>query len=85
MIINNKRCSHCTGCRIWISLFKKKFHQIHYFFVVLCFWCVSVMYVPAAFLDLHRASYSQSKEEMEIHMSAAVQHRHSQNLPFKPL
>ncbi|XP_068077317.2 multiple PDZ domain protein isoform X1 [Danio rerio] len=46
---------------------------------------LSVMYVPAAFLDLHRASYSKSKEEMEIHTPAAVQHRHSQNLPFKPL
>ncbi|XP_051720300.1 multiple PDZ domain protein [Ctenopharyngodon idella] len=46
---------------------------------------LSVMYVPAAFLDMHRASYAQSKEEMEIHRTATVQSRHSQNLPFKPL
>ncbi|XP_048053628.1 multiple PDZ domain protein isoform X3 [Megalobrama amblycephala] len=46
---------------------------------------LSVMYVPAAFLDMHRASYTQSKEEMEIHRTASVQSRHSQNLPFKPL
>ncbi|XP_067297805.1 multiple PDZ domain protein [Pseudorasbora parva] len=46
---------------------------------------LSVMYVPAAFLDMHRASYAQSKEEMEIHRTATVQSRHLQNLPFKPL
>ncbi|KAK7166395.1 hypothetical protein R3I93_006231 [Phoxinus phoxinus] len=46
---------------------------------------LSVMYVPAAFLDMHRASYAQSKEEMEIHRTATVQSRLSQNLPFEPL
>ncbi|XP_026127721.1 multiple PDZ domain protein-like [Carassius auratus] len=46
---------------------------------------LSVMYVPAAFLDMHRASYSQSKEEIETHRTASVQPKHSQNLPFKPL
>ncbi|XP_052411425.1 multiple PDZ domain protein [Carassius gibelio] len=46
---------------------------------------LSVTYVPAAFLDMHRASYSQSKEEIETHRTATVQPKHLQNLPFKPL
>ncbi|XP_016430603.1 multiple PDZ domain protein-like isoform X1 [Sinocyclocheilus rhinocerous] len=46
---------------------------------------LSVTYIPAAFLDMHRASYGQSKEEMETYSTATVQPKHSQNLPFKPL
>ncbi|XP_058624335.1 multiple PDZ domain protein [Onychostoma macrolepis] len=46
---------------------------------------LSVTYVPAAFLDMHRASYAPSKEEIEIHRTATVQPKHSQKLPFKPL
>ncbi|RXN25559.1 multiple PDZ domain -like protein [Labeo rohita] len=46
---------------------------------------LSVTYVPAAFLDMHRASHAQSKEEMEKHRTTTVQPKHSQNLPFKPL
>ncbi|XP_052400914.1 multiple PDZ domain protein-like [Carassius gibelio] len=46
---------------------------------------LSVTYVPAAFLDMHRSSYAQSKEEIELHRTATVQPKHSQKLPFKPL
>ncbi|XP_042570856.1 multiple PDZ domain protein isoform X2 [Cyprinus carpio] len=46
---------------------------------------LSVTYVPAAFLDMHRASYGQSKHEIETHRRATVQPKHLQNLPFKPL
>ncbi|XP_073699113.1 multiple PDZ domain protein [Garra rufa] len=46
---------------------------------------LSVTYVPAAVLDMHRANYTQSKEEMEKHTTTTVQSKHSQNLPFKPL
>ncbi|XP_016369397.1 multiple PDZ domain protein-like [Sinocyclocheilus rhinocerous] len=46
---------------------------------------LSVTYVPAAFLDMHRASYAQSKEEIELHRTATVQPKHSQKLPFTPL
>ncbi|KAL1282459.1 hypothetical protein QQF64_001262, partial [Cirrhinus molitorella] len=46
---------------------------------------LSVTYVPAAVLDLHRANHAQSKEEMEKHRTTTVQPKHSHNLPFKPL
>ncbi|XP_051982809.1 multiple PDZ domain protein [Xyrauchen texanus] len=46
---------------------------------------LSVMYVPAAFLDMHRASCAQSNQEMEIHTAATVQSSHTHNRPFKPL
>ncbi|XP_043099362.1 multiple PDZ domain protein isoform X2 [Puntigrus tetrazona] len=46
---------------------------------------LSVTYVPAAFLDMHRACYAQSKEETELHRTATVQPKHAQKLPFKPL
>ncbi|XP_051558274.1 multiple PDZ domain protein isoform X3 [Myxocyprinus asiaticus] len=46
---------------------------------------LSVTYIPAAFLDTHRASCAQSNQEMEIHTTATVQSSHTHNRHFKPL
>ncbi|KAI7810552.1 putative multiple PDZ domain protein [Triplophysa rosa] len=48
---------------------------------------LSVMYIPAAFLEEHRASFAQFKQEMELetHRPTTVESKPPLNLPFKTL
>ncbi|KAA0722361.1 Multiple PDZ domain protein [Triplophysa tibetana] len=46
---------------------------------------LSVMYIPAAFLEEYKASFSQSKQEMEIHKPTTIESKPPLNLPFKTL
>ncbi|XP_055061375.2 multiple PDZ domain protein isoform X2 [Misgurnus anguillicaudatus] len=46
---------------------------------------LSVTYIPAAFVEEYRASFAQTKQEMETHKTATVQSKHNLNLPFKTL
>ncbi|XP_056596327.1 LOW QUALITY PROTEIN: multiple PDZ domain protein [Triplophysa dalaica] len=46
---------------------------------------LSVMYIPAAFLEEYRASFAQSKQEMETHHPTTIESKPPLNLPFKTL